>query len=243
MAIINDPRGLRSLRDAAETVSPQIRPPVKPAPQVGGRPEPASYWHETDRGNIESIRNKGLIGRERFEGGRQVSAFSERPKTTPPGRALVEFKGDPAKLGGRGTTPGSSMVTFRGNVPPEDILHAYAPGEGKLFGGVPGGMNALANAAMIGQTPMPSGQPAGNWLLGKMGISDWDPFSSDVNLQNIAQHGARPVPQPYGADIGWGGNIAPPGSLMEYATAQSALPQYTPGVSNTSRQPRRGRTR
>jgi hypothetical protein len=215
----------------------QEPPGLKPV-----RPGNVRAWHEADIGNLESIKQKGIIGSEGTNfgerpGERQVfGQLEERP--APVGRVKIPFQAPEENITGRGTA-GSSAVSFRGDIPPED-----------LYSGVPRGgeaLNAFSNILMLADAPTPSGRSslgsaAQDWLT-QRGVLPTDfRLGPGGDLMQRIQNGGPQVPRPYGADPGWGTGVIPQGSLMQYALAQSmGRPTQARGTSLAA--PRGRRTR
>lgn len=106
---------------------------------MGNRPTPSDgtmrrYVHETDIGNIDSIRKSGIRPGTRF--GHEAVWANEGTasgRTVPPGRALIEFDADPARIKLRGTTPGSQAAGFQGGpIAPEALRGGYTTA-GRVF--------------------------------------------------------------------------------------------------------------
>lgn len=128
---------------------------------------PRRYVHETDIGNVESIRRSGIRPGNRF--GHEAVWANEGTaagRTVPAGRALIEFEADPARIKLRGTTPGSKAAGFAGGpIEPSAIKGGYGPA-GRLFDA---GSSVLGIAGLVNNLSSMFGGPfiqtPADWIL------------------------------------------------------------------------------
>lgn len=147
-------------------MNPRVRAALEAA-EAPARME--RFVHETDVGNVESIR-RGGIRRSRGGGAMGVEgvyAYRGGPegRAIPEGRALIEFEADPRRILGRGTTPGSRSVALQGQVAPEAIRGGYGSA-GRLFdvGSRALGLGNIANV-LSGVIGGPTLYTPADWIL------------------------------------------------------------------------------
>jgi hypothetical protein len=155
-------------RLAAETNAPEAAPrhnynEMSPAAKRAlvrfdeAPPPKERFIHETDIGNVESIRKTGIRpsrgGSAMGHEGVYAYPGEAKGRTIPAGRALIEFEADP-RLVTRNTVPGNRTVAIQGGrIAPEDVKGGFTSA-GRLFDLAGGVMTAgsLANtiSGMLG---------------------------------------------------------------------------------------------
>jgi hypothetical protein len=132
---------------AAETNAPEaapkhsyneMSPAAKRALARFDEPPPPkeTYVHETDIGNIESIRQKGIRpsrgGSAMGEEGVYARPGGGAGQPVPEGRALIEFKANP-QLVKKNTVPGNRTVLVKGGAVSSDDITGGWSSAGRLF--------------------------------------------------------------------------------------------------------------
>lgn len=173
-ADINDDfaRRLMGAQEPDYVQNPPARDDAAYRRAMANRPTPSDgstrrYVHETDIGNVESIRREGIRPGNRF--GHDAVWANEGTaagRTVPKGRALIEFEADPARIKLRGTTPGSKAAGFQGGpIEPSAITGGYGP-SGRIFDA---GSRALGIGGLINMLSSFVGGPyiqtPSDWVL------------------------------------------------------------------------------
>jgi len=135
------------------------------------------FVHETDIGNMESIRKSGIRPTRGGSamGSEGVYAYERAGPAhrVPEGRVAIEFEADAGRIRGGGTTPGAQSRVLQGSIDPGDITGGYGP-SGRIFdaGSRTVGLMGLLGTAAQFIPGFAERMPRTNWLANGGPIGD-----------------------------------------------------------------------
>jgi hypothetical protein len=199
MPVIDSPNSLAGV--ARKVNYAAMSPAAKRALARLDEPAPPKqkFVHETDVGNVESIRKTGIRPSRGGSamGHEGVYAYPGEGKgaTVPKGRAVIEFQADPRRVT-RNTVPGNRTVAIQeGRISPDDITGGYTIA-GRIFDA---GSTAVLLAQLASMLPQVRERlPRTSWALQGGPLGDAANQTVGATMKAAGLDRRRPSYTPWG---------------------------------------------